>query len=686
MELLELKSKTSIIARAKREGWQSQPRPGRGGGSLWVVQSMPESTREQISAALYQRMKAEQPESLTPSVPPLPAVLPIHLATWQREIMEARLILLAEIKRIAVIEGIMKAEKLFAKMAKTGELSTYYKDLIAKANARQGKARALSASTLRNWRRINNNEGPNGLAPKTAQISLDKKYPAWLMPFLDAYQIGSKPSLAYIHGKLQNRLNLPSLRTVERKVYGLGEVARNKGRMGSKDIKKLKAFVRRDTSGVLPTDIYSADGTVADMYAIKPENGTLFRPEITTIIDISTRVLVGWSVGLAENALDVATALRYAVKNYGVPALFYTDNGPGYKNEFLEDGVMGVLARLAISPEHSVPGSSQSRGIIENLQKLWNREARVSGSYCGRDMDRDAAYMFLKKTRKELKEDGVIKSAPTLKDFVLLIKQWAEEYNNTPHSSLPKVYDPKIGKKRNQTPLEGWADKAPKAEIFYPEEWELKDMLRPHIMRMVRRCELSVYGQTYFSKELEAYHEKYVNIGIDIHDGQSVQVRDLKGHFICDAGFEANKKAYYPQSYMERKRDQRATGREKVLDNRRDEIRSERSGIAGELTAAPVVQKLKMTPEQEAIQAELMVEFENERNSKVIDIRPVEKKLIPDDPKEQFKLALKLEEQISRGMEIETELALWLGGYQRSAEYKTNIEMCDAFGVAAILG
>lgn len=138
---------------------------------------MPESTRDQISASITSQMQAEQPESLTPSKPQLPAVLPVNLADWQREIMEARLIILAEVQRIAVIDGIIKAEKRFAKMARTGELSQYYQDLIAKANARKGKARALSASTLRNWRRINNNEGAEGLAPKVTQAPLKSNFP-----------------------------------------------------------------------------------------------------------------------------------------------------------------------------------------------------------------------------------------------------------------------------------------------------------------------------------------------------------------------------------------------------------------------------------------------------------------------------------------------------------------------------
>lgn len=41
----------NLLQRAIREGWQSQPRKGRGGGHEWLLSSMPEETRIAIRAA-----------------------------------------------------------------------------------------------------------------------------------------------------------------------------------------------------------------------------------------------------------------------------------------------------------------------------------------------------------------------------------------------------------------------------------------------------------------------------------------------------------------------------------------------------------------------------------------------------------------------------------------------------------
>ncbi len=45
-------SQRGVIKKASRESWQSVPRKGRGGGHEWLIDSMPEKTREQILLAI----------------------------------------------------------------------------------------------------------------------------------------------------------------------------------------------------------------------------------------------------------------------------------------------------------------------------------------------------------------------------------------------------------------------------------------------------------------------------------------------------------------------------------------------------------------------------------------------------------------------------------------------------------
>ena len=53
--LLGFSTIRSVLLRAEREGWQSRPRKGRGGGKEWLVSSMPEATRRAIQTAEERR-------------------------------------------------------------------------------------------------------------------------------------------------------------------------------------------------------------------------------------------------------------------------------------------------------------------------------------------------------------------------------------------------------------------------------------------------------------------------------------------------------------------------------------------------------------------------------------------------------------------------------------------------------
>lgn len=51
----------NAIKRARREGWQSRPRAGRGGGHEWLVSSMPEKTRLTLAARVCTSQHQPEP-------------------------------------------------------------------------------------------------------------------------------------------------------------------------------------------------------------------------------------------------------------------------------------------------------------------------------------------------------------------------------------------------------------------------------------------------------------------------------------------------------------------------------------------------------------------------------------------------------------------------------------------------
>ncbi|MGE8683909.1 MAG: Mu transposase C-terminal domain-containing protein, partial [Acinetobacter sp.] len=149
-------------------------------------------------------------------------------------------------------------------------------------------------------------------------------------------------------------------------------------------------------------------------------------------------------------------------------------------------------------------------------------------------------------------------------------------YNNKPHSSLKRITDPVTFKKRHQSPLEAWNEALEMgAPIDRVEDWDAEDLFRPYEERKVRRGEIELFGNRYFSQDLSEYHGDTVQVGYDIHNADQITVRDEDGRLICYAKWNANKRAYFPQTKVEQARQRRADGRLRRLALKQDEVLQE---------------------------------------------------------------------------------------------------------------
>ncbi|WP_237707674.1 Mu transposase C-terminal domain-containing protein [Desulfocurvibacter africanus] len=611
---------------------------------------------------------------------PTPApVSAVNLKDWQREIRDARLAILDAVARLGQAVGMLEAERQVAASAAAGTLPEHLQALALKANARSGKDRALSAATLRSWRRIHKNHGPDGLAPKAPETT--KPAPAWLGHFLKLYRRPTKPSVRQCYEDLQSsgvlpEGALPALRTVEREIKRLGAVVLNKGRMGPRELKKLQAYTKRSFDDMDPGDCFTADGHKADIEVQHPEHGQPVRPEIISVLDVATRRCVGWSAELHESSWLVADAIRHSVEQAGIPALFYVDNGCGFRNQVLGGPALGMLVRLGTSPTHSIAYNSQARGVIERFNgSCWVRSAKQLPTYMRRDMDPEAKQRVFKRTRAEISERGISSVMLSWKEFMDWAQTKVDAYNARPHTSLPRITDPETGRTRNMTPNERWVQLvAQGAEIFKPSQVELDDLFRPYVLRTCRRCTVAVFGNSYFSPALDLHHEREVQVGYDIHDASRVWVRDLDGKIICTAGLDANAKPYFPKPVIEQAREKRAAAQLKRLERKEATVLAAVGKPALEASPAAVT----LTPSQQAAQAELVREFEQAQAT------PGRQEPKRDLKRERFLRALRLEDLLARGEEIPETDARWLAGYRTTPEYLSMRDLYENFGPAAV--
>ena len=95
-------------------------------------------------------------------------------------------------------------------------------------------------------------------------------------------------------------------------------------------------------------------------------------------MDTSCRFIVGWSASLAENVLAVADALRYGVERYGIPAIYYSDNGGGEKNWMLDGDITGCCRVWALITKQGFQAIHKGVGLLSECTKRFYTKSRAS--------------------------------------------------------------------------------------------------------------------------------------------------------------------------------------------------------------------------------------------------------------------------------------------------------------------
>lgn len=502
--------------------------------------------------------------------------------------------------------------------------------------------------------------------------------PAWGAAFLAYYGQPQKPTVeaAYRRACAENAFGAetPSIYQVRRFLDMLGTVTRERGRMGEREIKNILPFVRRSFEHLQANDIWTGDGHTFDSEVQHPLHGRPFRPEITTFLDIATRRVVAWSVGLAESSWAVADALRWGVEQNGVPAMLYVDNGSGYRNAFMSDEATGLCSRLGVQIEHSLPYNSQARGIIERShQTIWVRGAKLLPAYMGAAMDRQARLEQFKVTRRALKSGGVMPLMPW-DLFIAFCKKLIDEYNAQAHRSLGGV-SPDLSLANFRA--KGWEPVTVAAD-------EIDTLFRPRTVRKVARGEINLFNNLYFSTALTEFHGDEVHVAYDIHDPAKVWVYDLDGRLITTADVNGNRKHYYPVAVVEQAREKRAAGRLARVEAKADEIRAELLGapafdahkqvvIAGrvmDLDALPREAE-RLAAEREAVAAAVPPQMPRiEPKPRPAPVPSRSERSASDNYAEW----LALDTRLANGETVSDDDARWHRMYPTSAQFKAHVK------------
>ena len=586
-------TRPGVTHRAKKDKWITQKRVGRGGGTEYLFDGLPTDAQAEIKAKAYKALMPKQTTGAERQVAVIANRDLSKLDDAQRATADARLQLTLLVGQYEVSAGSRTAAiKLVSEMSRSMTLpideSTDYNAICMTALAKARGQSGVGVRRLHQWcidadKCETPTERLAALAPqKQGQPIIKPTQMEWLPDFMAEFRNTNGVGMAEAYRAFERTYAakhgadaVPHYDSVRRALDKMPRFIREAGRLTGAKMKALKTYQKRDWSTLVNNDVWTGDGHSLKMKVRHPEHGQPFTPELTLIMDTASRYIVGWSLAYAENQLAVGDALRHAMVQHGIPAIYYSDNGGGQKNKTFDTEVNGVFARLGVHHETGIPGNPQGRGIIERVMKtVAHVIARQFPTYHGPNVDSDSLRKISTATTSLAKAESEGRVAftpkqtwakgklPDWKQLLDVIEEVVIWYNNEhQHRGIGNI-TPIMMRQHifNQMDAE---------DIIPLTEVEARDMFRPAVTRTVQRAWLTVYNNEYWHKALEVWDGKAVVAYLDQHDASSIIVRDEDGNYICDAVLDGNKKAAFGEDVVTRSKRQRAERRIKKLDEER---------------------------------------------------------------------------------------------------------------------
>lgn len=677
-----------IIKKAKRERWAAKWRQGQGGGKEYHIDSFPPETQaalhfihSPVPAVTADKELAIREKADTKLT---------ELKGWQRTIFHARLALYREFEQLQQIHGTNKAVEAMVSMARNNELPENLMQCVTDANARKGESRTLSRSLILSWHRAVKRYGITALAPKAMEKG---GVPEWAGFFVKCYHIPTGPTIPEAMESMAKILpagmRMPSYHQVLRWHNKRSALEQAKGRLTGAAFRAKKGHIKRDVSGYRPFDIGQCDGHSFKAYVAHPVHGRPFHPEVCAVIDMATRMCMGWSAGLAESALTVASAFRHAAmvnddKRYGgIFKVAYTDGGSGNTAKVNIDDTTGLFARIGTMFQKGRAGNPEGRGLIEVSNKaLWIRAAKQLPTCTASTTDQGARRNMYLAIQKDMREKGMSDHLISWRDFLRNCQEAVDTYNMRPHSALPKIKDQETGLKRHMCPAECFAWHV--ADGWDPtscqlSEAEVEVLWLPRETRTVRQATVQLGNNHYFNRELEHYDGREVQVAYFPTDASKVQVWDNEDRLICYALYEKNLVDFFPKAMMEKASEQRAKRRADIKKMNLQEIYDEERGVI-EIISQPKPAATVVSL-QEKMDEKRQIEQAREQLAKAMRQAPAFE--IPHDDRGKWRLWNELEAQVQRGEALGEKAQSFWAAYPNTASYRAFKQTHEQLGQAA---
>lgn len=709
----------SIQRLADREGWNkdkrlARQRAGRGGGMEYRIERLPVEARMALLARFV------EPEAGEIAVSSAPDVLSNDpKAKGAAEARDARLHVVGLFKawHAAVGLGTFTATEAFADLFRAGKVEA--------PEWVKTQVKGLSGRTLWRWLKATR-EG------EVDRLGVDRGAARRGKGIMDEAEDGAlRAHVLTLHAH-QPHLSADHLRTLACDKFG-AEVSYRGSKVAMPTVRAFQQLLKRLQTEHAPEllalhnpDAFKSrmrvSGSRAHLITRVNEQWQIDaspvdalcrdgRHSVYVCIDVFSRRIITY-VSRTPRAEAVALLLKKAILAWGVPERVKTDNG----SDFVARATKRLLAALKIEVETSAPFSPEQKGVVERSIRTMQHDLMPTlPGFIGHNVGDRKAIENRKAFSARLGQDDARAFQVDLEPGELqsYLDRWASErYAHRAHGGLGGKTPFEVAAASRET-LRMIEDEAALAVLLAPVAG--KDGLRqvgkmglridgsnyivPGIMpgeQVFVRMDPADMGRAFvFAEDGETFRAIAVCpelAGVDPaaalaaaqaaqkqfiahrvaplrREAAKIKPRDMVDGLMREAAKKAGKLTEFPKRRMEHTTP--------ALDGAAD------TGAALDMVRgkrAPAVKP--MSTAEAAMMAKLEAEAAPANDAKP---NPVVTPLRQSEtPHQRFRKARALQEQIDLGQPISTEEAIWLGGYQQSAEYRATKKMVEDFGEAAL--